>query len=237
MRTSQIAAAASVAGERATLHGLTLVERPTRAWRRAWPSFARSRSGMAAVEFAFVLPIMLVLWLGLTEVTQMVAADRKAALLTRTLADLTTQSTAVNDADLDTIFGAAAAVLKPFPAQQVSMRITSYEVDSAGTAFVDWSSSKTLNPPPTGAFADLSRCTTDSTIAAALRTANKPLVRAEVVLEHNPIFGMPRLPTNGSFSVETQSISLSDELFMRPRQGSKITKDGVATTPCPGFAT
>src|SRR5487761_1233206 len=75
------------------------------------------KRGVAAVEFALILPLMLFIYLGASEVTQGLMASRKATLVARTLADLVSQQqSGVNlaDTDLQEVFGAAATIMSPF---------------------------------------------------------------------------------------------------------------------------
>ena len=58
------------------------------------------RSGLAAVEFAFVFPMMVVMYFGVVELSSAIAVDRKATQVARTLADLTSQMASVADADI-----------------------------------------------------------------------------------------------------------------------------------------
>lgn len=203
--------------------------------RRQVARILRRREGIAATEFALLAPILMVMWLGMVEVTQAVSVDRKVTLVTRTLADLTTQVAVVNDTDLETIFSAAVSVLTPVPAQRLSMRITSFDVDQAGSAFVDWSSVKTLAPAPAYPFTAATRCTVDSSVPADLRNLKKPLVRAEMHFDHQPLVGIPRMPTAGDFSLVSDTLTLSDRLFMVPRNEGKVTKTGNPTSACPGY--
>ena len=80
------------------------------------------RSGLAAVEFAMVFPIMVALYFGVVEISSAISVDRKATQVARTLSDLTSQSQTVADADLqsfgpggkghyDALSGAAAGIL------------------------------------------------------------------------------------------------------------------------------
>ena len=48
--------------------------------------------GIAATEFAVIVPIMLVMFFGTVEFSSGVAVDRKVTLVARTLSDLTSQS-------------------------------------------------------------------------------------------------------------------------------------------------
>jgi Flp pilus assembly protein TadG len=52
----------------------------------------RDRSGIAATEFAVIVPIMLVMFFGVVEFSSAVAVDRKVTLVSRTLSDLTAQA-------------------------------------------------------------------------------------------------------------------------------------------------
>lgn len=90
----------------------------------------RGQAGIAAVEFALILPVMLALYFGCVVLSQGLEAGRKTQLLSRTLADLISQqlpgqettgncSAYANqpcllDTDLSNYFGAATKVLFPF---------------------------------------------------------------------------------------------------------------------------
>ena len=58
------------------------------------------RRGVAAIEFAMLVPIMLVMFFGTIEFSVGVAANRKVSLMAQTLSDLTSRSISVSDTDL-----------------------------------------------------------------------------------------------------------------------------------------
>ena len=70
----------------------------TRLSRRA-VSLRRDQRGVSAVEFAMLLPLMVTLYLGAVEISQGVAIHRKVTLTARTVADLASQVTSINNAD------------------------------------------------------------------------------------------------------------------------------------------
>ncbi|MDP1881421.1 MAG: TadE/TadG family type IV pilus assembly protein, partial [Bradyrhizobium sp.] len=72
------------------------------------------RSGIAATEFAVIVPVMLVMFFGTVEFSSGVAVDRKVTLMARTLSDLTSQSVSVNDTDLTGFFAASKAIMTPY---------------------------------------------------------------------------------------------------------------------------
>ena len=68
----------------------------TRIWlrmRRRALKLLGDKRGVAAVEFAVIVPVMLVLFFGMDEFSSGVAVDRKVTLMARTLSDLTSQNT------------------------------------------------------------------------------------------------------------------------------------------------
>src|SRR3981189_783247 len=115
----------------------------SRIWLRARHSLrnlARDNSGIAATEFAVIVPIMLVLFFGTVEFSSGIAVGRKVTMVTRTLSDLTSQSTSVGDTDMANFFAASAAILTPYSATPTQSTITELYVDPATLrARVQWS--------------------------------------------------------------------------------------------------
>lgn len=92
--------------------------------------FRRDRCGVAALEFALILPVILLLYLGGAEVTQTIIASRKATLVARALSDLVAQlpsGSELTDADLANVFAAGGAIMSPFSTSTLRMTITSVE--------------------------------------------------------------------------------------------------------------
>ncbi|NOJ41719.1 pilus assembly protein [Bradyrhizobium sp. WSM 1791] len=103
-------------------------------------SLMDDRSGLAAVEFAMVFPIMAVMFFGVVEISSAVAVDRKATLVARTLSDLTSQMASVANADLLSFGETAKAIMTPYPGSPLISSITEVYIDSAsGAARVQWS--------------------------------------------------------------------------------------------------
>src|SRR3954454_22839425 len=105
--------------------------------------FARDQRGVSAVEFAMLLPLMITLYLGSVEISQGVAIDRKVTLTTRTVADLASQVSSINNADMTNMLTATAAVIAPFDQSKLKVVVSAVAIDASGTAKVAWSD--TLN--------------------------------------------------------------------------------------------
>lgn len=201
-----------------------VASQPNRRQRRLLRAFLREQSGIAAVEFAMIVPIMVAMYIGMVELTQALGHDRKAVLLARSLADITSQSMGISNGDMNTIFMAASATMAPHAADKLAMRVTSFMIDGVGNAYVDWSDVKNINPGT--AFTAYGRCRiSNDLIPPQLRAHRSWLVLSEVNVKHVPVLGM---------FVGANGVEMSESLPMRPRVSTSILREGVSTDPCPG---
>ncbi len=101
--------------------------------------FARDQRGLAAVEFALLAPIMILLYCGLGELTLAMMAERQAAHSASVVGDLVAQTPSMNSAQMTDIFNVGGSIMKPFPSAPLSMRVSSIKADAQGTPRVVWS--------------------------------------------------------------------------------------------------
>src|SRR5216683_8399180 len=93
----------------------------------------RDQRGVAAVEFAMLLPLMITLYLGSVEVSQGIGIDRKVTLTTRTVADLASQVSSINNADMTNMLNASSAVIMPYDATKLKVTVSEITIDNNGT--------------------------------------------------------------------------------------------------------
>ena len=104
------------------------------------------RSGLAAVEFAFIFPMMVVMYFGVVELSSAISVDRKATQVARTLSDLTSQMASVADADIISFGEAAKAIMTPYSPTPLISSVTEVYVDkTSGVARVQWSKGLTIS--------------------------------------------------------------------------------------------
>src|SRR5215468_7537016 len=125
--------------------------------------YAADRRGSSAVEFALLLPFMLTIYFGSTQVTDMVSADRQTALVADTVANIAAQYSSVVSNDVSGFLTAANYVMKPYNQNNLKVTVSSVLIDSSGNATVDCSATNT-GAPRTG--------NVTSAIPSALRAAN-----------------------------------------------------------------
>ena len=189
-------------------------------WRRARLSIrgliADSR-GIAAIEFAMILPIIMVMFFGTLEFSSGVAVDRKVTLMARTLSDLTSQATSVADTDLTNFFAANLAIMTPYDPTPVKATITELYVDpSTLKARVQWS--KGTFPLGVG---------TVVIIPTQLAVGGSYLIYSKVSYLYVPTVG---------YLMAKAGINLTDVAYTRPRQSVCVvypTPTSGTTSPCP----
>jgi Flp pilus assembly protein TadG len=104
--------------------------------------FAASTGGVAAIEFAIVMPVLLVILLATFDAGRGIAIYMKVRSATYTLAAITNQyskSAPIQSTDMQAITGATAAVLAPYPSAPASVTITQVKQTTSSQATVSWS--------------------------------------------------------------------------------------------------
>ncbi|HYF56968.1 MAG TPA: TadE/TadG family type IV pilus assembly protein [Salinarimonas sp.] len=193
-----------------------ILRRATARLPRRWRALARSRRGVAAVEFAMVLPFLLTLYFGMAEVSTGVSVDRKLTLLSRSLADLAGRATDMTDAELEATFGAASAVMHPYDGSTVKMVISHIKVYNESGSLVGrvcWSE--------TVRGTALARNTVVNPVPDGFRTAGMTYVQASAQMTYTPTIGY----------VVTGSLQLSEDTPWPVRNVSEIPRSG--TNRCP----
>jgi len=169
-----------------------------RATRFSAYEFLADGRGLAATEFAVIVPLMLVMFFGTVEFSSAVAIDRKVTLMARTLSDLTSQSTSVADSDMTNFFNASTGIMTPYDSALAQSTISELYVDPATkVARVQWSrgaAARTQGSPVS--------------IPSSLAIGDTYLIFSEVSYTYTPSVGF----------VLKNGIPLSDVSYTRPRQ-------------------
>jgi Flp pilus assembly protein TadG len=171
--------------------------------RRCALDLIEDRRGIAATEFAVIVPIMLVMFFGVVEFSSGVAVDRKVTLMARTLSDLTSQSLSVGSSDMTNFFAASGAIMTPYSSAPIRSTISELYVDpNTLVARVQWSN---------GSFPRAVSSTV--VIPAALAVAGTYLIFSEVSYHYTPAVG---------YVMAMSGVNLSDTAYTRPRQSTCV---------------
>lgn len=101
--------------------------------------FAADRTGVAALEFALILPVMLLLYLGGFEASKALEASRKVETTAETVGNLVARNRVMNQTAIDNIFNVSSAVMAPFSPTGLQIVVTTVKVDEKGQGTIDWS--------------------------------------------------------------------------------------------------
>ena len=179
--------------------------------------FGRDRRGVSAVEFAFIAPVMIGLYLGCVEISDGAAVDRKVSLVAGALANLTASCGSSNAnsgscannilsaTEMNNILAASSAIIAPYNAINLTMTVSCLSVDANKNVTMKWS---------TGTLQSGS-----VTIPPALAAVPGTLIYSTVSYAYTPIVG---------YTI-TGSLTLSDHMYMSPRTQAPSYPDSAHT--------
>lgn len=169
-------------------------------------AFLRDGEGTVAVEFSFILPIMVTIWLGGVEITHALSVDRKVVTLTAAVGDITARSKKITESQVSSLFGLTEAAMFPENVDDTTIIVTAVDIDGDGNAEVGWSRASGTTAYVTGTPMD-----TD-TVPAAYRTPNSQIIMTEVHHPHLPKIGY-RI---------TETIDFDEKMFFTPRLSTYV---------------
>jgi Flp pilus assembly protein TadG len=180
--------------------------------------FLKAKDGVAAIEFAFLAPLLITLLLGTVEASNALECRQKVTSLASSAADLVAQTSSVSTTDISNIFNAVTAIVYPFSGV-TSITITSVMSDGHGGGTVAWSQAQNatargVGTPVTLSQPIMSTCTTAALTSCTPCAKNTcSVIMAEISYAYvSPI---------GKFFVGT--VPIKDSFFARPRKSASVT--------------
>lgn len=164
--------------------------------------FLRNRRGLAAVEFALIAPVMIVMFCGTVELSNAVDCNARVSQVSSTVADLVAQSTTVSTAGTTNIFAAANAILFPNSITHAKIVVSSLVDDGNGHVSVAWSDA--LNTSP--------RTAPPANIPDGLIATGGSVIYAEVVYTYNSVAG----------DLFGASFNLKSDFYAKPRRSVTV---------------
>ncbi len=182
----------------------------TKLWRRLG-TFPHDRSGLSAVEFALILPVMIALYFGAVELSNALTVDRRVTSVASTVADLAAQAEEVTKNDVEDMFKAARAIMNPYDSNGVSIVLTSVVADEDNKTTVDWSCSVDGG----GTYSKGSAYTLPPNLTQPFTS----VIVAEVAYTYSPPI----------VEYITTPLNLTETFYLRPRRSLTVEYKGA---PC-----
>lgn len=148
---------------------------------RRMRGFARATGGLAAMEFAMLAPVMVIMLLGSVDLLDMLHADRRAQNTAASLADVTARDTSVSDDEIDGLWAALDVLMFPNDGAGVQVRVTSVRIIDASRAEVVWSEGRGMDALDEGDTVD--------DLPAQMMQPGSSLIWTETVFPYNSPMG------------------------------------------------
>jgi Flp pilus assembly protein TadG len=183
--------------------------------------FIASQRGVAALEFAMIMPVMLILFLSSFDVGNAIILYLKVRTATYELAAITNQygtgSTAqISTSTMTAITSATSAVMAPFSSSAAVVTISQIKATSATAATVSWSytvNGTALSGSYTGLPSNMAKNTCNNTYPCYF-------ILSSVSYPYTPLFG----------HYMTGSLTLSDTLLVTPRVSTCVQYNSTPAT-------
>jgi Flp pilus assembly protein TadG len=100
----------------------------------------KDNQGTAAIEFALIAPILVLMFIGVVELSNYMSVIRKISAAAHTAADLISQETDLSNTELNVLFKASRLVINPLDETILTLGAASvrYDVNDASPV-LDWS--------------------------------------------------------------------------------------------------
>ncbi len=196
---------------------------------RRWKADKR---GIAAVEFALIVPIMGVMFVGAVEMSQVITVDRRVTQVASATADLVARAEKqISQTEISDILKVGSYILKPYnatPVQIVLRNVTSSPTD-ATVAKQSWS----CTYQGTGETLTCACSNTTFSLPANLVTTNDSVVVSEATYNYTPLVFNYFMKKAFSGSGATSGVyPLTETIYLKPRSQTAMLLQ-ADNTPCP----
>ncbi len=163
----------------------------------------KAREGLAAVEFAFIAPVMIILFFGVVELSAAVNCKTRVTSVASTAADLVAQETIVSPGDMSNVFAALNAIIFPYPSDAAKIVISSIVYKTSTTGTVEWSDQQNATRRSPGSVV---------TVPAGLLSTGGSVILAEITY----LYASP------TTQILTGTVTMTGKFYAHPRRSAKV---------------
>lgn len=174
--------------------------------RKRLRSYIDGTDAVAAMEAAFVFPILITLLLGTMDMGRGIMSNQKTIKASQVVADLVTREAVVDSADVNEAIWAGELSLAPYSTEQLAFDIISFRFLDDGTPEIVWRETRGMAP-----------VSDPAANVAPIAEAGNGVVMVVARYQYEPIFS--------DFVVG--SIPMEEIAFARGRRSAVICMDGA----------
>jgi Flp pilus assembly protein TadG len=182
--------------------------------------FAANRRGVAAIEFAFIAPLLLTMYFVTMEIAPAIDANKKVGRSASMIADLITQQQSITKTEVESIMAIGEATLRPYSRTNLKVIVTAIEITNDTTPQVKVAWSRKMVD---GAFSQDAAKGTTTTVPETLKIKGSFLVRVQSELDYRPIitWTADAKVTTGLLAA-FDKIGMKETYYLRPRMSTTI---------------
>ena len=148
-----------------------------------WRNFKRNEQGVAAIEFAMLLPVIILIFVGTVEVSRYVLMNQKVENAAHSVVDIINRHFQITGDDIERIVNTVPLMVEPFDSAGVEVVITSIHVPEGETEPTtkwqcDFSSGKSLVSSGEGAIPNLPQLELEE---------RDQIITGEIFIKYDPI--------------------------------------------------
>lgn len=164
----------------------------------------RSKDGLAAVEFALLAPVMLLMFFGTVELSAALDCRARVNNVASTAADLVAQETSVSSSDMANVFAALNSIIYPYSTTPARIVISSLTYNTSTTGKVAWSDAQNATARTVGSSV---------TVPTGLMSSGGSVILAEITYTYSS-------PTTQFL---TSAITMTNTFYAHPRRSATVT--------------
>lgn len=167
--------------------------------------------GSVAIESAIIFPVLVLIFLGMVEMSQAFTVKRRVQNVANSTADLVAQSQTVTTSDLNDIASIGAQLMLPFSSTGLTLTITSVAEDTQSKVTVQWSCSWS-------SLSSSANCTATGAAYAGLPSGLLNPGQSVIIGR----VAYPYTPSIGEFL--TGGLTFTASSYYRPRLAASVVK-------------
>ena len=182
--------------------------------------FAADGRGVAAIEFAFIAPLLLTMYFVTMEIAPAIDSNKKVGRAASMIADLITQQQQITEDELKAIMRIGQSTLNPYSRTPLNITVTAIQMSSgeAPTATVAWSRKMVDGNFSTGETKGAA-----TAVPAKLKVADSYLIRVEADLSYQPIITWSASQKEATGLLAAfDKIEMKESYYLRPRMSNTV---------------
>ena len=173
-------------------------------------AFGQANDGVAAIEFAMIVPIMVMLFFGSVEFSQALTVDRRITQVASSTADLVAQTDKITTTDLNDIMNIVGSIIKPYSVAPMKVSISSVKKIDNNSPLVVWSYGYNGGATYSGNYSGMPAGLIDNPVTGGTSS----VIVAEVSYNF--------VPTIAQFL--KGGVTLSEKFYLKPRKSLCVWK-------------